>query len=180
MGTRGYVVIKYNGIYYIFYNNSDSYLSSLGLSVLEEIKTIIKLNKLNYVKSLFATIEQLDEFEGSENYFFGIINSLTDIDYCQYMTSLEKPKCNVFIEWIYTVDFDTNVFSIQNYKKHYKVSFSNLPDDLDEDDLIECEEDDDDYDDYEDQEEEFISDYDTEEYEENEDEDQVEKTYSKS
>ena len=33
--------------------------------VLEEIKTIIKLNKLNYVKSLFATIEQLDEFEGS-------------------------------------------------------------------------------------------------------------------
>jgi len=136
MGTRGFVVIKYNGVYYIFYNNSSSYLSCLGLSVLKEIKEIIQFDEISYVKSLFSKIKLLGEFNEGDNHFCGIIQSLKHSECFQYITSFEKPDCSLFIEWIYTVDFDNNLFTIQNYDKHYKVSFSDLPEDLNYDALI--------------------------------------------
>ena len=71
---------------YLYDTENEYYL----LDIMNPRHGIIKLNKLNYVKSLFATIEQLDEFEGSENYFFGIINSLTDIDAFNFLTTISS------------------------------------------------------------------------------------------
>jgi hypothetical protein len=137
MGTRGYVVIKYNGIYYIFYNNSDSYLSCLGINLLKDMNEIVKKNQIPHVKALFSKIPWRDEFtSGNDMHFYCIMDSLRYPSALQYITSYNKPSCDIFIEWIYTVDFDKNIFSIQNYDKHYQCGFFSLPDKLDEYDLI--------------------------------------------
>ncbi len=137
MGTRGYVVLKYNGIYYIFYNNSDSYLSHLGKNVLNNLKEIIQNNQLPIVKLLFCKIEEQSEFNGDgSNHFYSIMDSIRYPTSLQYMTSKDKPECTLFIEWIYTVDFDKNLFIIQNYDKYYQVGFYNLPDSIDENKLV--------------------------------------------
>ena len=41
MVTHGFVGFKYEDIYYIFYNHSDSYCSYLGKKVVNEINDII-------------------------------------------------------------------------------------------------------------------------------------------
>ena len=41
MVTHGYVVFKYKGIYYTFYNHSDSYFEHLGNLVVDEINSMI-------------------------------------------------------------------------------------------------------------------------------------------
>ena len=42
MGTRGYLIFKYKGLYYVFYNNNDSYISCMGMSLAKDIKNLCK------------------------------------------------------------------------------------------------------------------------------------------
>ena len=60
MGTKGFVVFKYKGIYYVFYNNSDSYLEHLCNVMINDIKEMIKIklkNKSNYNLANCITID---------------------------------------------------------------------------------------------------------------------------
>ena len=137
MGTRGYVAFKLAGIYYIFYNNSDSYTSGLGNLVLKQLKKIIKSEKLLYVKELISKIPKRDSFNDGDLHFPGIIDSLSYPSTCQYTTSTEAPDNTVFIEWIYLIDFDKNQFIVKNYESGIKYNFDKLPDDINEYEFME-------------------------------------------
>ena len=43
MGTRGYLIFKYKGVYYIIYNNNDSYVSCMGVNNAKVIKQLCKM-----------------------------------------------------------------------------------------------------------------------------------------
>ncbi len=43
MGTRGYFIFKYKDVYYIIYNNNDSYVSCMGVKNAEVIKQLCKM-----------------------------------------------------------------------------------------------------------------------------------------
>jgi hypothetical protein len=56
MGTRGYIIIKFNNKYYAIYNPYDSYPSCLGQKVIEYLKTLIQKNELSDTEMCLNTI----------------------------------------------------------------------------------------------------------------------------
>ncbi len=42
MGTRGWLIFVYKGNYYILWNNNDSYASAMGVSLVEQIVSLVK------------------------------------------------------------------------------------------------------------------------------------------
>ena len=113
MGTRGLYVFKYRGIYYIFYNHYDSYPSGLGQLIISDIRQLVENDKLDIVKELISDI-QLRETQttGNSNYN-GIMNCVENPEGFVYYTSTEEPECDIFIEYIYIIDFDENIFTIK-------------------------------------------------------------------
>jgi hypothetical protein len=69
MGTSGYFVFQYNGIYYAIYNNYDSYFSYLGNNLLNEIKNMVKEDKFEEWLDKFKNLIILED-----------INDLDDLD----------------------------------------------------------------------------------------------------
>jgi hypothetical protein len=115
MGTRGLYVFKYRGIYYIFYNHYDSYPSGLGKLIISDIRQLVKDNKLDIVKELVGGIPLMEkQTEGSSEYD-GIVNCIKRPEDFIYYTSSEEPNYNMFIEYIYIIDFDENMFTMKTH-----------------------------------------------------------------
>ena len=70
MGTNGYFVFKYNGIYYAIYNHYDSYLSGLGKDLLNEIKSMLNENNFEEWLDKFKKLIILED--NSDLYNFDI------------------------------------------------------------------------------------------------------------
>ena len=131
MVTHGYVVYKYNGIFYTFYNHSDSYPEYLGFYLLEELKKIVKEEKISLIKDLLPKIPTRHNFSEGDNYINGIFNSIVYHKDRKYITS-NKLYSSMMIDWLYLIDFDNNIFMIRNiyHKKQLLYGFSNLPDNI--------------------------------------------------
>ena len=102
MGTRGYIVIKFNGKIYKVFNPYDSYPSGLGKYIVNYLKKLVKENKLENTEDCFYTIlgEFLDftgDMAGEEN--------LSEGDVC----------LNYRIEWIYRIDMNKMEIEFENY-----------------------------------------------------------------
>jgi hypothetical protein len=103
MGTRGYIVVKYNKRYYCRYNHSDSYPEKLGEELVEKIKNdsrLITNNKEQYKENILSV--------ASSNY--------TEI-------STDKPQTTHTIEWVYLVDLEDMTLEIIGgyYQPIYKI-----------------------------------------------------------
>ncbi len=109
MGTRGYIVIKFNGKIYKVFNPYDSYPSGLGKYIVNYLKKLVKENKLENTEDCFYTI--LGEF----------------LDYTGDMTGQEleegDAQCNYRIEWIYRIDMDKMEIEVEN---HYSTAKYNI------------------------------------------------------
>jgi hypothetical protein len=114
MVTHGYVVYKYEGIHYIFYNHSDSYPEHLGNLVVQEIQHIISNNKVPDYKALLRRIPLQDESGEGELNICSIEGLLYSYDSYSYYTSDQEPGN----EWVYILDLDTNKFIITDYYRN--------------------------------------------------------------
>ena len=68
MGTNGYFVFLYNGIYYAIYNHYDSYFSYLGNNLLNEIKNMVKEDKFEEWLDKFKNLIILKDISDLDNY----------------------------------------------------------------------------------------------------------------
>lgn len=102
MGTRGYIVVKYNDKYYVRYNHMDSYPEYLGKKIVSMMRTLHEDN----VKG-----EQY-----KENILSVASDSLTNIEE-------EKPETTLTIEWIYIIDLQEMTFEIKGgyHEPSYKI-----------------------------------------------------------
>ncbi len=131
MGTRGYVVLKYKNIYYIFYNCSDSYLSSLGKLVVADIKEMLRKNLIKHVKNKIQVIPLKEGFDGEESHYQGLFEVIEYPTVFKYCTNDTGPEFDVFNEYTYIIDFDNEIFSIILYgQTELHFDLLNIPDDI--------------------------------------------------
>ncbi len=123
MVTHGYVVFKYKGIYYNFYNHSDSYFEHLGNVVVNEINKMVNKNLVKYYKSLLLRIPLKGNEEG-DNSVYDFYYLLNYPETNQYHTSNEPEGC----EYTYTIDFDVGKFIADKYGENiYSFNLYDVP-----------------------------------------------------
>lgn len=88
MGTRGFIVVKFNNKYYKIYNHFDSYPSELGRKVIDFLKKLKDNNEL----------------EQNEECLHKIIEYFVMI--CKNEVEEGDTDLNIMIEWIYKIDLD--------------------------------------------------------------------------
>ncbi len=123
MVTHGYVAFRYESIYYIYYNHSDSYCSALGQQVVNEIYNIIDNDYIKYYKKKLLHIPLIDELTEGDNHFHSIYTSIVGYDNCAYFTSEYEPSN----EYVYIIDFDEEEFIIKKYDYSYIFDLLNIP-----------------------------------------------------
>ena len=99
MGTRGYRVYRYKGRYFVYYNHFDSYPDCLGVEILREIPR--NASKERFEQWVRAEQKDLDAR------YERIKNSRSR----DYATD-KQPLNDVFIEWVYEIDFDNLIFHV--------------------------------------------------------------------
>ena len=129
MGTRGFRIVKFRGRYWIFYNHWDSYPEGLGKGLVGSIPTDpdgyrkwLQSQRENYAKwdSLlqdFLTIqpEDLHKLQSDEpllpSFWAAFDERLFENAPPSYLSAFDD---EFGIEWIYTIDLDQEVFSVDN------------------------------------------------------------------
>ena len=110
MGTRGYIVIKFQNKYYRIYNHWDSYPEGLGVNVVNAVKT----RKIEKTKEYVDYI--IDKF-------------LTNQDNLDITEDVRDIVNDVFIEWVYIIDIDNDTFSFTGGKYKPVYCLNEIPDD---------------------------------------------------
>ncbi|KIY52458.1 hypothetical protein FISHEDRAFT_69877 [Fistulina hepatica ATCC 64428] len=121
MGTRGYRVYRWKRWYFVQYNHWDSYPSGVcvlpmgGLGV--DVQAEIPRDRDDYIKWLERMKVRLEtEFKAE----FG---GNADMDDTEFMPTSshankgitrEQPRNDLFIEWIYEIDLDNEVFHVDS------------------------------------------------------------------
>ncbi len=116
MGTRGFYVFKYKGIYYIYYQHFDSYPEGLGQQIVDAVKQL-KLDDIEKIKSLLLNIKLTDEENEGRTSFKTILDSIQNYnDYC-YHTSNKEPELGKYLdgEYIYIINFDLNIIKMKSF-----------------------------------------------------------------
>lgn len=99
MGTRGYIVVKFENRYYMIYNHFDSYPSNLGVKVVSIIREEQLNNNLDCLNNVIQQFKEQVYITDNKN----------DIEN------------DLFIEWVYIIDLDENTLKITGgyYKPTY-------------------------------------------------------------
>ncbi len=125
MVTHGYVVFKYEGIYYIYNNHSDSYCSCLGNEVVNQIHNMLNNNYTEYYKKSLLRIPLRNEMTEGDLQYYSIYNSIIGYESCSYYTSKYEPSNS----YVYIIDFDKDEFIITKYNDRYTFNLFDIPDD---------------------------------------------------
>ncbi|KAJ7033442.1 hypothetical protein C8F04DRAFT_1104747 [Mycena alexandri] len=104
MGTRGYRVYRHKGYYHVHYNHYDSYPSGLGVKVASEVPLG---DEEVYQKWLKKLREALD-------HHFEQNRELIGTESGAYYISTEAPSNDLWIEWMYEIDLDHEVFLVDS------------------------------------------------------------------
>lgn len=97
MGTRGFIIIKFLNKYYKIYNHWDSYPSGHGKKVIDFLQKLKDNNELNQNEECLNTIIQ---------YFVSI---------CKNEVIEEDGHLDIMIEWIYKIDLDQLLLTVENW-----------------------------------------------------------------
>ena len=156
MGTRGLFGFYYKGNYYLFYNHFDSYTEGLGRDLINEIKTAISENRLDEWKDKILMLKKVSEDDHPTDDDINKLKEFTDLRVSNQSTSdwyclLRKcqgsyEKClssgyyldsnynetyltgDIFIEYSYILNFDTNKFECYSSNNEIgKYDFNSLP-----------------------------------------------------
>ena len=121
MGTRGLRVVRFRKRYYQFYQQLDSYPEYLGSKIAATIPT----DAVKYQEWLATQRKSVEEWEALYEAFLTVKpGNENPADLPEFMhqqiPSLLAPLNDLFIEWIYIVDLDREVFSVNN-GAHFKL-----------------------------------------------------------
>ena len=134
MGTRGLICIYYKKKYYIMYNHFDSYFSGIGI----ELVNFIKQNGFEFIKKHMelknnSYIEQMDDVSSRYKYMYNYDNSKDLINNIICFTNkidceifIQKPKLDSYIEFIYIINLDENLFNIESNNTKCNLSLDML------------------------------------------------------
>ncbi len=134
MGTRGNYVFRYKRKYYVFYNHWDSYFSGLGDDIVKELQQM-KPEDFDKMKVLIEKIKQREGYDGSGSNFEGIMCALLNSDIYRLEEIIDcEPENDLFIEYIYILDLDNDVFKVKYWGPNDIVQsnrfrLSNIPSD---------------------------------------------------
>lgn len=116
MGTRGYYVFRYKNKWYVFYNHWDSYPSSLGQQIVNELIDFDFEQAKKYIDQI--TYEDLNT-DGGRN-FEGLMVALKNPNtYAFEQISDKDVGVGNYIEFVYTIDLDRNWFDIEYIREYY-------------------------------------------------------------
>ena len=121
MGTRGLRVVRFRKRYYKFYQQYDSYPTGLG----SEVAVNIPADAAKYQEWLATERKSAKEWEALYEAFLSVKpGEKVTAELPDFMRdqppSLLTPLNDTWIEWIYTVDLDREVFSVNN-GAHFKL-----------------------------------------------------------
>lgn len=150
MGTRGAFGFKYRGIYYMFYNNSDSYFTHLGIKLLKEIKDMLenkcmdtwiaKLLSLKLISEVYTESKDYattmasnaETKENITNLFNGYISSyelaleIGYVDIDNVSIDITKYYNDIFMEYVYVLNLDDKKIEISKYNAVMHITFADL------------------------------------------------------
>lgn len=126
MGTHGLVVFVHRDTYFVYYNHYDSDPSCLGELVVTELD-LVDDNIIAGWKDVLDTIECGWTNDNFHIHFEGITRSLSKpFKYLKEVTHV-KPYCDINIEWVYFINLDTNIFTVQNWDWEYDYPLMDIP-----------------------------------------------------
>lgn len=142
MVTSGIYGFKYRGIYYTFYNHSDSYFSHLGYKLLKEVKQMLDTDKLQTwiekIINLKLVSENFkdnknddDEYYNHETLFRGLYESFNMVLNDGYI-DIQKVYANITDydelsgQCVYILNIDAKHFYLKDYETEYIVSFDEI------------------------------------------------------
>jgi hypothetical protein len=129
MGTRGLYGILYKGVYYLIYNQYDSYpVDGLGNNII----AAIKVSDLEQIKLIFDKFSQTNVIESYDSSLMKLFVNKKFVS----INKFDDLLIDILLEYIYVINLDTNnldmyYFSVnEKMWSRYKSSYSlnNLPD----------------------------------------------------
>ncbi len=126
MGTRGYVIIKINNKYYAYYNNYDSMPRRLGKKLLDNLKEINYEEYKEKLKTLESSEEEQDWTDLEDILDDGVLynevpGAEDDPDDLHYNPIAEKFYHDIFIEYVYKIDFDNDEFEMYCFWNKFRM-----------------------------------------------------------
>lgn len=113
MRTRGFKAWRFRKRHYTLYNNKDSYPDHLGMQIVQRIPS----DREKYLAWLQAERKKVEEWETFWDRKMavepGTKVSWEDLDFENPPTSF-APLNDVLIEWVYIIDLDRELFSVNN------------------------------------------------------------------
>ena len=124
MGTRGYKAWRFRKRYYVQYNHWDSYPSGLGTNIAAEIPS----DRDKYQAWLKSQREELETREAAWLDYLALdplqVASqefhAPPSTFGEEVPSFRIPLNDLYIEWVYILDLDREIFSVNN-GAHFKL-----------------------------------------------------------
>ena len=137
MGTRGWIIFKYKGKYYVFYNNWDSYPekpSGLGNRLIIDLK---KYNSEQLIELLDVCVNTIGDIKdnnenGGDQYSCIEMMLKNPLNYVFNVYNINQVLAkDIFIEYKYIINLDESLFTITNECQNIQLHFLlfNIPDD---------------------------------------------------
>ncbi|KAJ5630078.1 hypothetical protein N7528_003735 [Penicillium herquei] len=130
MGTRGLDIVRYRGRYYSRYHQFDSYFEGLGKDVVANIPTDPEKYQ-KWLEKMRAFYEKLEKQLDKDVYEIRDGEKPNTEDFMDLESiPTEIPRLNnIFIEYIYVIDLDREVLTM-NHSIHWKLNSIPREDDL--------------------------------------------------